>query len=186
MPPRLYDLPRTVGLLAGGLEGGVGEAEAIERGLRPITANYRCPRGELDLIMGDGIIRARFRDSDKKEKLMTPGRTYEFTVKLDPCCNVFKKGHRIRLEVSSSNFPRYDRNLNTGGNIWDETEGIVANSAVHHSPEHPSRIVLPIVGRPASSSAVRASASGESTRSGTGTAAGPVETVRSMTLEGSP
>ena len=59
--------------------------------------------------------------------------------------NVFGLGHRVRIEVSSSNFPRYDRNLNTGGNNWDETEGVVAHNAVHHSARYPSRVVLPMV-----------------------------------------
>ena len=59
--------------------------------------------------------------------------------------NVFEAGHRVRIEVSSSNFPRYDRNLNTGGDNWSETEGVVARNAVHHSAEHPSRIVLTVL-----------------------------------------
>jgi len=57
----------------------------------------------------------------------------------------FKKGHRIRLEVSSSNFPRFGRNLNTGGKNYDETEWIVAENTVHHSEEHPSYLMLPVI-----------------------------------------
>ncbi|MDE2978646.1 MAG: hypothetical protein OXU63_14160, partial [Acidobacteriota bacterium] len=60
---------------------------------------------------------------------------------------VFGAGHRLRIEVSSSNFPRYDRNLNTGGNNYDENNWRVARNAVHHSAEHPSRIVLPVLDR---------------------------------------
>jgi putative CocE/NonD family hydrolase len=59
--------------------------------------------------------------------------------------NYFQKGHRIRIEVSSSNFPRFDRNMNTGGNTYDETEGVVATNKIHHSRQHPSQIRLPIV-----------------------------------------
>jgi predicted acyl esterase len=61
--------------------------------------------------------------------------------------NWFAPGHRIRIEVSSSNFPRFDRNLNTGGRNWDETEGVVANNAVHHSRRYPSQVTLTVVRR---------------------------------------
>jgi len=76
---------------------------------------------------------------------MEDGEVYE--IKLSPLStsNYFDKGHRIRVEVSSSNFPRFTRNLNTGGKNYDETEGVVANNTIHHSADHPSRIVLPIV-----------------------------------------
>ncbi len=59
--------------------------------------------------------------------------------------NYFDKGHRIRIEVSSSNFPRFTRNLNTGGNNYDETEGVVANNTVWHQTKYPSQIRLPVV-----------------------------------------
>jgi hypothetical protein len=61
--------------------------------------------------------------------------------------NYFAAGHRIRIEVSSSNFPRFTRNLNTGGNNYDETEGIPARNTIHHSADHPSQIKLPIIER---------------------------------------
>ena len=57
----------------------------------------------------------------------------------------FGAGHRVRVEISSSNFPRYDRNLNTGGSNYDESESVVARNVVHHSAEHPSRIVLSVL-----------------------------------------
>ena len=68
-------------------------------------------------------------------------------VKLSPLStsSFFAPGHRIRIEVSSSNFPRFTRNLNTGGDVWSETEGVVANNAIHHSREYPSVVRLPIV-----------------------------------------
>jgi hypothetical protein len=59
--------------------------------------------------------------------------------------NYFKKGHRIRIEISSSNFPRFERNLNTGGNNFDETEGVIAKNKIHHSRIYPSSIRLPII-----------------------------------------
>ena len=99
----------------------------------------------FDLIMGDGILRARFRDSDKEERLMTPGQTYEFTIKLDPCCNVFKKGHRIRVDVSSSNFPRFDVNPNTGEPLNDNRRMMTAVNTIHHDSQHPSHIILPVM-----------------------------------------
>ena len=99
----------------------------------------------FDLIMGDGIIRARFRESDKEEKLMTPGEVYEFHIKLDPCCNVFKKGHRIRVDISSSNFPRFDVNPNSGEPANDNRRMITAVNTIYHDREHPSHIVLPLM-----------------------------------------
>ena len=99
----------------------------------------------FDLIMGDGIIRARFRESDKVEKMMTPGEIYKFNIKLDPCCNVFKKGHRIRVDVSSSNFPRFDVNPNSGEPLNNNRRMITAINTIYHDSQHPSHIVLPLM-----------------------------------------
>jgi putative CocE/NonD family hydrolase len=100
--------------------------------------------------LDETIQRVRYRDGYEEPVFMEPGEVYE--VKLGPMStsNFFAPGHRIRIEVSSSNFPRFTRNLNTGGRIWDETEGVVAHNVVHHSPRYPSRIRLPIIRRPAS------------------------------------
>ena len=76
---------------------------------------------------------------------MEKGKVYELELSPMATSNYFKKGHRIRIEVSSSNFPRFARNLNTGGNNYDEDKVIVANNAVHHSSEYQSIIKLPIV-----------------------------------------
>jgi putative CocE/NonD family hydrolase len=76
---------------------------------------------------------------------METGGVYELRIRLDATTNVFKKGHRIRLDVSSSNFPGYDRNLNTGGNNYDEVEWDVAHNTVHHSRRYPSHLVLPVI-----------------------------------------
>ncbi len=96
--------------------------------------------------LDDAILRARYREGFDREVWMEDGEVYEIRLGPLSTSNIFDEGHRVRVEVSSSNFPRYDRNLNTGGNNWDETEGVTAHNAVHHSTQYPSRIVLPIVG----------------------------------------
>lgn len=101
--------------------------------------------GGFDLNIGDGIVRGRFRDSLREEVLMTPGQAYEFTIKLYPTSNVFKRGHRIRVDVSSSNFPRFDINPNTGEPLNRQRLTSVANQTIHHDATRPSRIVVPII-----------------------------------------
>ena len=76
---------------------------------------------------------------------LEPGRVYEVTLQPLTTSNYFAPGHRLRIEVSSSNFPRFDRNLNTGGNNYDETEGVVARNAVHHSTRYPSQVTVTVV-----------------------------------------
>ena len=93
----------------------------------------------------DGIIRARYRESLAEQKLLEPGTVYEFTIDLWPTSNVFLKGHRIRLDISSSNFPRFDRNLNTGNALGVDAETRVANQRVYHDAARPSHIVLPVI-----------------------------------------
>ncbi len=95
--------------------------------------------------LDETIQRVRYRDGYEREVFMEPGEIYELSVSPMSTSNYFAAGHRIRIEVSSSNFPRFTRNLNTGGNNYDETEGMVAHNQVHHSPAHPSQIRLPIV-----------------------------------------
>jgi hypothetical protein len=95
----------------------------------------------------EGILRARYREGYRRTLTMRPGETYRITVNLHATSNYFAPGHRIRLEVSSSNFPRFDRNLNTGGNNYDETRWVTARNTVHHSAEYPSHLVLPVVRR---------------------------------------
>jgi putative CocE/NonD family hydrolase len=99
----------------------------------------------FDLIMGDGILRARYRESDKSEKMLTPGQVSAFHITLDPCCNVFKKGHRIRVDISSSNFPRFDVNPNTGEPLNDYRRMLTAVNTIRHDGQHPSHIVLPLL-----------------------------------------
>lgn len=93
----------------------------------------------------EGIVRGRYRDSQEQPVLMNPNQTYKLTLDLWSTSNVFRKGHRLRLEVSSSNFPRFDRNLNTGEENASARRGVPATNSIYHDAEHPSALVLPIV-----------------------------------------
>ncbi len=94
----------------------------------------------------DGIIRARFRDGDTP-KLLTPGEPTEFTIDLWSTANVFKAGHRIRLDIASANFPRWDRNPNTGAPFGVDASLRPARQTVFHDAAHPSHVTLPIIPR---------------------------------------
>ncbi len=90
----------------------------------------------------EGILRATYRESTLGEpKPITPGKVYEYKIDLWATSNVFKKGHRIRLEVSSSNFPRFDRNLNTGKTAAESVEFVKATNTVLHDGTHPSALI---------------------------------------------
>jgi putative CocE/NonD family hydrolase len=95
----------------------------------------------------EGILRARYRNSTAKAELPEAGKPYEYTIDLWSTSTVFLKGHRIRLEVSSSNFPRFDRNPNTGKTLADSTEFVKATNTVLHDKTHPSALILPVVKR---------------------------------------
>jgi len=95
--------------------------------------------------LADGILRARYRNSQEKPELMNPAQIYKFTIDLWSTSNVFRKGHILRLEISSSNFPRFDRNLNTGEDAASAQRYVSATNAIYHDPEHPSALVLPLV-----------------------------------------
>lgn len=97
------------------------------------------------LNIQEGALRMRYREGFAKKVWMKDGEVYEARLNLHATANYFGPGHRIRLEVSSSNFPRWDRNLNTGGNNFDETEWEIARNTVHHSTQYPSHVVLPII-----------------------------------------
>jgi len=92
----------------------------------------------------DTILRARYREGYDKEAFMEDGEVYELNPTAMSTSYEFKAGHRLRVEVASSKFPQYMRNLNTGGNNYDETEGVVARNTVHHSAAYPSQIILPV------------------------------------------
>ena len=96
--------------------------------------------------LDESIQRMRYRDGyDKPPVMMKKDSVYKVTLQPLTTSNHFAPGHRLRIEVSSSNFPRFDRNLNTGGNNWDETQGVVAHNVVHHSAKYPSTITVTVV-----------------------------------------
>ena len=97
------------------------------------------------LNLADSIIRTRFRDGFDRERLMTSGRVYEVCISLPPVSNLFKAGHRIRLDVSSSNFPRFDVNPNTGEPLGRHTHTAQAENTVHLDRLRPSHVVLPVI-----------------------------------------
>jgi uncharacterized protein len=93
----------------------------------------------------EGIVRARYRDSQEKPNLMNPGQVYKFTIDVWSTSAVFLKGHMLRLEISSSNFPRFDRNLNTGEDPAFAKNYVSATNTIYHDAEHPSALILPVV-----------------------------------------
>jgi hypothetical protein len=102
------------------------------------------PNGQA-FNLQEGIIRARYRDGFEKKVWMQPGQVYAIRINLHATSNYFAPQHRIRLEVSSSSFPRWDRNLNTGGNNYDETQWISAQNVIYHSEQSPSYVLLPVI-----------------------------------------
>ncbi|MEM7104898.1 MAG: CocE/NonD family hydrolase [Bacteroidota bacterium] len=101
--------------------------------------------GGFDLNITDGIVRMSYRNDRTERELIEPNKVYEVTINPFPTANVFKKGHRIRIDVSSSNFPRWDVNPNTGEPLGQHRRVISADNTVYHSTEYPSHVVLPIV-----------------------------------------
>ena len=96
--------------------------------------------------LDESIQRMRYRDGyDRPLAWMEPGQVYKVTLQPLTTSNYFEAGHRLRIEVSSSNFPRFDRNLNTGGNNYDEVKGVVAHNVVHHSKQYPSQVTITAV-----------------------------------------
>jgi putative CocE/NonD family hydrolase len=103
--------------------------------------------------LDETIQRMRYRNGyDKPLAFMQSGNVYKVVLGPMVTSNFFEAGHRIRIEVSSSNFPRFDRNLNTGGKNWDESKGVVARNAVHHSKQYPSELKITVVRKPSSQS----------------------------------
>jgi putative CocE/NonD family hydrolase len=95
----------------------------------------------------EGILRARYRESTSADKPLVPGTAYHYVIDLWSTSNVFLKGHKIRVEVSSSNFPRFDRNLNTGKDAANDSTFVKATNAIYHDAAHPSALLLPVVPR---------------------------------------
>ncbi len=99
------------------------------------------------IFLTEGIIRARYRDSERGEstELLEPGEAAEYRIQLYPLANLFRRGHRIRVDVTSSSFPRFSRNLNTGEDVATGTRMEVARQTVLHTDVYPSHVVLPVV-----------------------------------------
>jgi len=106
--------------------------------------NGDFPEG-VDLNIADSIVRARYRKGPGKADLMKPGEPYEFTIEMYPTSLLFKRGHRIRLDISSSNFPRFDVNPNTGEALNDNRRTQVAHNTIYLDLKHPSQITLPVI-----------------------------------------
>lgn len=111
-----------------------------------IPPNPDYPLG-FDLNIGDSILRTRYRNGLDRPELMVPGQVYPVTITLYPTANVFKKGHRVRVDVSSSNYPRFDVNPNTGDPLGTYRRMVTADNTVFHDAGHPSQVVLPVVPR---------------------------------------
>jgi N-acyl-D-amino-acid deacylase len=108
--------------------------------------------------LADGILRVRYRNGPAAPVLLSPGEPTEITIDLGATSNLFKAGHRIRLEVSSSNFPRFDRNPNTGGTFGEDRDVQKAEQRILHDAAHPSRLLLPVVPRDTTSRSAAAGA----------------------------
>jgi putative CocE/NonD family hydrolase len=102
------------------------------------------PGGEA-IHLAEGILRARYRNGYEKAELLVPGEVAEYRIELAPTSNVFLAGHRLRVEISSSNFPRFNRNLNTGEDVATGTRMEVAHQTVLHDARYPSHILLPVI-----------------------------------------
>ena len=108
--------------------------------------NEDYPQGYA-MNLADGILRARFRNGRERQELMEPGAVYEFVIEPYPTANLFKKGHRIRVDISSSSFPRFDVNPNTGEPILRHRRFKIVDNTVYHEQAHLSHVVLPIIPR---------------------------------------
>ena len=106
------------------------------------------------LNISDGIVRARYRSNPARAEWLRPGRPYEFTIEMYPTSLLFQRGHRIRLDISSSNFPRFDVNPNTGEPLNDNHRWRIANNTIYIDAKHPSHIVLPVIPRGAGNRSV--------------------------------
>ena len=102
------------------------------------------PNGYAQILL-EGVIRARYRESFERQKLVTSGKIEKYLIDLWSTSNLFRRGHRIRVEISSSNFPKYDRNPNTGHPIGEDAERQVAHQTIYHDAEHLSHILLPVI-----------------------------------------
>lgn len=97
------------------------------------------------LNLGDSVVRARYREGYDQPRFLEPGQPTKFSILLYPTSNLFERGHRIRIDIASSNFPRFDVNPNTGEPLNAHTHHVVARQLIHHDPDHPSHALLPII-----------------------------------------
>jgi putative CocE/NonD family hydrolase len=109
--------------------------------------NEDYPEGYA-MNLSDSILRARYREGFEKPVLMKPGETYKFNIDMPPTSNVFKKGHRIRVDISSSNYPTYDPNPNTGDPYTMNGRTVRAENAIYHDRRHPSHLTIPLIPAP--------------------------------------
>jgi putative CocE/NonD family hydrolase len=93
----------------------------------------------------EGIVRARYRNGQVQSELLSPGRVYKFSIDLWATSNVFLAGHKLRLEISSGNFPRFDRNLNVGESPGQLVTSVSATNTVLHDADHPSALIISLV-----------------------------------------
>jgi hypothetical protein len=98
-------------------------------------------------FLTDGIVRARYRNSTERPEEIVPGQVYKYTIDLWATGNAFKAGHKVRLYISSSNFPRFNRNLNTGEPILGATRSVVARQTIYHDSRYSSSLTLPVIPR---------------------------------------
>jgi len=110
----------------------------------PPSEDY--PEG-FALNLTDGILRCRYRDSWENPALMSPGQVYRIKVEAFPIANLFKRGHRIRLDISSSNFPHFDVNPNTGAPEGTGLDRRIARNSVYMDADRPSHVILPLIPR---------------------------------------
>jgi putative CocE/NonD family hydrolase len=106
------------------------------------------PDGRAYNVTTDGIIRARYRKSLFQPELVTPGEINEYVINMEATSQLFRRGHRVRIDITSSSFPEYDRNMNTGNLIGEDTKGITARQTIYHDSEYPSYIDLPVIKSP--------------------------------------
>ena len=97
--------------------------------------------------LNDGLVRARYYKDATKAQLLTPGKPEEYDIDNWATCQLFGKGHRLRLEVLSSAFPKWDRNLNTGGPLFDDAKSVVADQTIYHNRGALSYVVVPVIAK---------------------------------------
>lgn len=121
------------------------ESSALDTDLMVKLADV-APDG-VSYNVQEGALRLRYRDGYTQPARLVPGQVYDVTVDMRAIAHYFKPGHRVRIQITSSNFPRLERNLNTGGRNYDETEAVVAHNRIWHGSQYPSAILLPVLDR---------------------------------------